>query len=209
MAPRSLIAIAGLVAAFSAGGPPASLVAQGIEGWRVFVNPYVGAFVFDDSELNDIGREVNIGPLLGVRGTVPLTPVWWVEAAYGLAWMTVEPSEFQDDTEDIERDLAQHLLYAAAGYRIGSDELPTRLLLSAGAGISVLSPEGGDTAAHFMIPLGVGFTHPVNDWITFRGDAVDHIVFCTAQSGDDFSACLDDEALNHIQLSGGLQFRVR
>jgi hypothetical protein len=58
-----------------------------------------------------------------------------------------------------------------------------------------------------MIPLAVGFTHPVNDWITFRGDVRDHIQFCSeAESEGDFAPCIGDEMLNHFEVSGGLEF---
>jgi hypothetical protein len=183
--------------------------AQEAPRWQVHVNPYVGLLVFDDSELKDIGREVNIGPLLGGRVTIPLAPAWWVEGAYGFAWLSTEASEFQGDPGEPERDLGVHLFYAAIDYLISSRDLPTRLLLSAGAGAIVLSPEEGDADADLLATLGVGFIHPVSTWINFRGDLKDHIQFCSSGPGNEFRACLDNEALNNFEVSGGLQFRLR
>lgn len=176
------------------------------------LNPYVGAFVFDDSELNDVGLEVNIGPILGARLVAPFGRVWWLEGAYGFAFLSVEESEFRDEPGDVEADLGAHLFYGAAVYRIGGEDVATELLLSAGLGAILLDPETGDSATELMIPLGVGFTHPVNEWITFRGDVRDHVVFCTASDDaeqGEFTACLDDEGLNNFEISAGLLFRLR
>lgn len=206
----TLHAILTLVAILSA---PHAARGQETSRWQVHLNPYLGAFVFDDSEANDVGLEVNIGPILGARIVAPFRPAWWLEGAYGFAFLSVEPSEFREEDPDaVETDLGAHLLYGAIIYRIGSPDVATALLLSAGAGAIFLDPESGDGEAEFMIPLGVGFTHPVNDWITFRGDVKDHIVFCTASDGADanaFPACLDDEGLNNFEISGGLMFRLR
>jgi hypothetical protein len=189
-------------------GTPAAL-AQGNSGTRVGVNPYVGVFLFDDGELQEIGREANVGPSLGARLNVGVGRNWQFDVGYGYAQVETELSEFTDfpDPEDqIELDV--HSIYGAADYFIGgSQEIPTRLLLSAGLGFMVINPEVGDGDASFMIPLAVGFTHPVNDWITFRGEVRDHLQFCSAaESEDDFAPCIGDEMLNHFEVSGGLEF---
>ena len=205
----SAVLTAGVALASGLAGPT-SLGAQATREWEVHVNPYVGVLVFDDSELNEVGREANIGPLLGGRVTVPLSRAWWVEGAYGYAALTVEPSDSRDPQAAADHDLGVHLFYGAAGYLIGSREVPTRLLLSAGLGGITLQPEGDDSTTHFLATVGVGFTHPVNDWITFRGDARDLVEFCREDDASGaFRACLNDEALNHIEVSGGLQFKVR
>lgn len=180
--------------------------------WPLHLNPYVGAFVFDDSELNDAGLEVNIGPIIGARLVAPFGRAWSLEGAYGFAFLSVEESEFRDGLGDVEADLGAHLFYGAAIYRIGGQDVATELLLTAGAGAIFLDPETGDSATELMVPLGVGFTHPVNEWITFRGDVRDHIVFCTASDDaeeGEFTACLDDEGLNNFEISAGLLFRLR
>lgn len=184
----------------------------------VAINPYVGVFVFDDSELeDDAGLEVDIGPILGGRVVAVLDDDWRVEGAYGYASATVERSEFLDFPEsEIENDLAIHLLYGAANYLISNAEVRTRLLLSAGAGILLVDPEVGDVETEFMVTLGAGFTHPVNEWITFRGEFRDHVSFCSAPeravvpvAERDFSPCFGDEALHHFEFSGGLEFWIR
>jgi hypothetical protein len=202
----ALLAAVGLALAAT----PAAL-AQGQTGTRVGVNPYVGAFIFDDGELQGIGREANLGPTLGARLNVGVGRSWQFDVGYGYAQVETELSEFVDfpDPEDqIELDV--HSVYGAVDYFLGgSQEIPTRLLLSAGLGFMVINPEEGDGDASFMIPLAVGFTHPVNDWITFRGEVRDHLQFCSAaDAAGEFAPCAGDEMLNHLEVSGGLEFWV-
>jgi hypothetical protein len=188
-----------------------SALAQGLTGTRVGVNPYVGAFVFDDGELQPVGREANTVPMLGARLNVGVSRRWQFDVAYGYAQVETELSEFVDfpDPEDqIELDV--HSLYGAADFFIGgSQQIPTRLMLSAGLGFMIVNPEEGDGDLDFMIPLAVGFTHPMNDWVTFRGEVRDHIQFCsTADTAGEFAPCLGDELLDHFEVSGGLEFWI-
>jgi hypothetical protein len=211
MSPGHWIFVALLAAAAVALSSPPAIRAQGQAGTRVGVNPYVGAFVFDDGELQNIGREANVVTMLGARLGVGLGRSWQLDLAYGYAQPETERSEFVDfpDPEDqIELDV--HTLYGAIDYLIGgSEEIRTRLLLSAGLGLIVVNPEVGEGDADLMIPVAVGFTHPVNDWITFRGDVRDHIHFCsTSDTAGEFSPCQGDELLNHFEVSGGLEFWV-
>jgi hypothetical protein len=202
----ALLAVAGLALS----SPPA-VHAQGLTGTRVGINPHIGAFIFDDGELQSIGREANVVTLLGARLNVGLNRSWQLDFGYGYAQPETELSEFVDfpDLEEqIELDV--HSLYAAIDYLIGgSHEIPTRLLLSAGLGLMVVNPEVGEGDADFMIPLAAGFTHPVNDWITFRGELRDHVQFCsTSDTAGEFSPCRGDELLNHFEVSGGVEFWV-
>jgi len=209
MRPGRWIFVALLAAgSLSPASTPAAL-AQDLTSKRIGVNPYVGVLLFDDGELQEIGREANAGPVLGARLNVGVGRSWQFDVGYGYAQVETELSEFTDfpDPEDqIELDV--HSIYGAADYFIGgSQEIPTRLLLSAGLGFMIINPEEGDGDASFMIPLAVGFTHPVNDWITFRGDVRDHLQFCSeAESEGDFAPCIGDEMLNHFEVSGGLEF---
>ena len=210
MRPGRWIFVALLAATGLAPAVPAAF-AQGITGTRVGVNPYVGVFIFDDGELQEIGREANVVPSFGGRLDVGVSRHWQFDFGYGYAQVETELSEFVDfpDPEDqIELDV--HSLYAAADYLIGGDQdIPTRLLLSAGLGFIIVNPEVGDGDANFMIPLAVGFTHPVNEWITFRGEVRDHMQFCSgADEVDEFAPCLGDEILNHFEVSSGLVFWV-
>lgn len=179
--------------------------------WQdVEINPYVGAFIFDDSELEKQGLEANVGVILGGRVGVTRGDDWLFEGSYGYASVTIEPSEFVSLPDpDFERDLAVHLLHATASYLIGTDVAPTQLVLSAGLGAMWADPEEGDADGDFIVTLGAGFTHPINEWISFKGDVKDHIAFCSApERAGEFSTCLESEALNHFEVSGGLQFYV-
>jgi hypothetical protein len=149
--------------------------------------------------------------MLGARLNVGVSRRWQFDAAYGYAQVETELSEFVDfpDPEDqIELDV--HSFYGAADFFIGgSQQIPTRLMLSAGLGFLVVNPEEGDGDVDFMIPLAVGFTHPMNDWITFRGEVRDHIQFCSAaDTAGEFAPCLGDELLDHFEVSGGLEFWI-
>jgi hypothetical protein len=204
------IFVALLAAGFSPPGTPSAL-AQALTETRVGVNPYVGFFIFDDGELQAIGREANVAMTLGARLNVGLSRRWQVDASYGYAQVETERSEFVDfpDPEDqIELDV--HSVYGAADFFLGGNqEIPTRLMLSAGLGFMIVNPEEGDGDVDFMIPLAIGFTHPVNDWVTFRGEVRDHVQFCsTADSAEEFAPCLGDELLNHFEGSGGLEFWI-
>ncbi|MBW3660384.1 MAG: outer membrane beta-barrel protein [Gemmatimonadetes bacterium] len=175
---------------------------------RVEANPYVGAFVLDDSELEEAGLEADIGPILGGRVGVTLGDDWLIEGSYGYASVSLEESEFTGGpVEEFENDLGVHLVHGSIGYLIGTDVAPTKLVLTAGTGVMWVDPEVGESDADFLVGLGAGFTHPVNEWIAFKGDFRDHITFCSApERVDDFSVCSEDEALNNFEISGGLQF---
>lgn len=205
----TLVAITIPVLLWSAAPAAAQRPAEGQV--RVAVNPYVGVLFMDDGDLQDeAGLEVNAGPILGGRLGVAIGEDWRVEGAYGWSTGTVEESEFQDFPvfeEDV--DLSIHLFYGAVDYLISSNEAPTRLLLSAGAGVLMIDPEEGESDADFMVTLGAGFTHPVNEWITVRGEARDHIAFCAAPERDgEFSFCFEDEPLHNFEVSAGLEFWV-
>lgn len=174
----------------------------------VEVNPYAGVFVFDDSELEKSGVEADLGATVGGRLGAAIGDDWLIEGSYGYASVTLEASEFVDFPDpDFETDLAVHLLDATVSYLISTDVAPTRLALTAGAGAMWVDPEVGESDADFMITVGAGFTHPINEWISFKGDFRDHVTFCSGPERDgEFSACVEEEALNHFEISGGLQF---
>lgn len=195
-----------LVLAALAAATPA-LAQTGSGRWlRLEVNPYAGAFVLDDSALDSRGLEANVGTVLGGRLGLAVGDDWLFEGSYGRASVTLKASEFQDFPQPaLDSDLVVHLLHGSVGYLIGSDVAPTKLVLSIGAGGIWMDPDEGESDSDFMMDLGAGFTHPVNDWIAFKGDVRDHVTFCTPSEGA-FSACDADETLNHWELSGGLQF---
>lgn len=176
------------------------------------VSPYIGAFFFDDESLSDVaGVEVDAAVILGARVGYAFARSWQIEGAYGYAPLSTEPSEFQGggDPEELA-DIKAHLLYGAINYLLTYEENPTALLLTAGGGLMILDPdvEGADNTSDPMLELGVGFTHPLRDWITIRGDARDHIVFCGGpELVGETSACpAGDETLHNFEVSAGLQF---
>jgi len=176
---------------------------------RVEINPYAGALVFDDNDLEEQGLEIDVGPMIGVRLGVAFSERWQIEGGWGFVRSDIETSEFVDvPALDAGSDVDIHVFYGALNFFVLDPEVATKLLLSAGAGGVAVDPEGGlDTGTDFALNLGVGFTHPVNEWITFRGDVRDHLTFCS-DDGDptEFKACVGDATLNHIEISAGLEF---
>lgn len=177
---------------------------------EVRVNPYGGVFAFDNGGIEAAGAEVDIAGIAGGRVVIGFGERWQVEGGYGFSPLTIEASEFADFPEpELDRDVNAHLFYGAVGLMIGSEVAPTKLLLTAGVGGLALDPEEGESDTDFLVTLGAGFTHPINDWIRFRGDFRDHITFCEAPARlTDPTSCVEDETLNNIEVSGGLEFRV-
>ena len=176
---------------------------------RFELNPYAGVLVFDDSELEERGLEVNPAAMIGARAGVLLSDRWQVEGGWGWARSSIEASEFVDFPDpDSEVDVDIHLLYGALDLFVLDPDVRTKLLLTAGAGLVAVDPATeGDAGVDFTVELGVGFTHPVNEWITFRGDLRDHLTFCSADlDADEFQSCSGDEVLNHVEISAGLEF---
>lgn len=179
---------------------------------RLIVNPYLGVFVFDDGGVKDVGREANVGAVVGGRVSVAVGERWVLDGTYGYSNVTLENSDFLAYPDVPEKaDLDVHMLYGSVGYLISSDVAPTKLLLSIGAGRIWTGEPGTTRASDPLLSVGAGFTQPVNDWVTFRGEARDDVQFCSAvpAGSSTFTACPGgDQKLNHIQVSGGLQFRL-
>lgn len=175
---------------------------------RLAIHPYVGAMVADDGDLEAAGAELDPGVIVGGRLTLAIGRHWEIEGAYGFARLKLEASEFVDfPTVEGEVDMDATVAYGGVNYLVGSDQADTRLLLSLGVGGMKLEPEDGDAETQTLVSVGAGFTHPVTDRISFRGEFRDHISFCEAPiRAGQFSACSSDEALNNIEVSGGLQF---
>ncbi len=184
--------------------------ANGQESYRFHVSPYAGIFLFDDQALqDDTGFEVNTAVILGARLGYAFARSWQVEGGYGYASLTSEPSSFQSGLdEQTAVDMEAHLLYGAIDYLLTYANNPTALLLTAGGGVMILSPDSGDHATDPMIELGTGFTHPVSDRVTVRGDARDHIVFCSQPDFSfEFGACPGgDKTLHNFEVSAAIQF---
>lgn len=177
---------------------------------RFHVSPTVGFFLFDDDAITEaVGVEVEPAVIFGARLGYAFARSWQVEGGYGYAPLSTEPAQFQEGDPELElADLDAHVLYAAINYLLTYAENPTAFLLSAGGGIMILNPEVGDSSTDPMIDFGVGFTHPLSDRISIRGEARDHMVFCGAPDFNfESSACpLDDETLHNFEVSASLQF---
>lgn len=175
---------------------------------RLAVNLYGGALIFDDGAVNDLGLEVDVGPIVGGRLVVALGSDWRLVGGYGYMPLDMEASQFQVAVPDVDLDLNAHLFYGGAEYLLRARQTETALLLSAGAGAMVVDLEGIDETTDLMFTAAAGFTHPVNDRIAFRGEVRDYIVLCDAEDEGVVVAaaiCFTDETLNHFEISGGLE----
>jgi hypothetical protein len=183
------------------------------------VNPYVGVLIADDGGLNDaaegLGGEVSIDPALlaGARVGFTTGSNLGFEAGYGYSPLKVD---FSESGDAFELDTKAHLFYGAVNYTFPS-ESQAKFFISAGAGGIMIKAddetlfEGAESSStDLLVNLGGGLLWSVNDRWAIRVDAKDHIEFCkAAETVDDFSACpLDDKALNHIEVSGGVSIQL-
>ncbi len=176
---------------------------------NIAINPYAGGIIFDDGAVNDLGLEVDVGGIFGARAILPLPGNFRLFGAYGYAPLSMEASGFVGEPLTItDLDANSHVYYGGFEYNLFSRVSPTTLLLSAGIGGMTVDLEGVDDQTDFLASLGVGLTHGASDHITFRAEVRDHIMFCTSDAGgvvERVAACFDDETLNHIEISGGIE----
>lgn len=176
---------------------------------NVAINPYAGVIIFDDGAVNDLGLEVDVGAIFGGRLILSLPGNFRLFGAYGYAPLSMEASQFVGEPLTItDLDANSHVYYGGLEYNLFSRLSPTTLLLSAGVGGMTVDVEGVDDQTDFLASLGAGFTHRASDRITFRAEVRDHIMFCTSDAGgvvEQVAACFNDETLNHIEISGGIE----
>lgn len=175
---------------------------------NIAINPYGGVLIFDDGAVNDLGLEVDVGPIVGGRLIVSLQGNWRLFGAYGYAPLNMEASQFVVEQPVTQLDINSHIFYGGFEYNLLSRVAPTTLLLSAGAGGIVFDLEGVDDETDFLLSVGAGLTHRASDRITFRAEVRDHIVFCTSEAQgvvERVAACFTDETLNHFEVSGGIE----
>jgi hypothetical protein len=176
---------------------------------NIAINPYAGGIIFDDGAVNDLGLEVDVGGIFGARAIVALPGNFRLFGAYGYAPLSLDASGFVGEPLTItDLDANSHVYYGGFEYNLFSRVSPTTLLLSAGIGGMTVDLEGVDDQTDFLASVGAGLTHRATDHITFRAEVRDHIMFCTSSAGgvvETVAACFDDETLNHIEISGGIE----
>lgn len=170
-----------------------------------YVNPFAGVLVVDDGGIEDLGLSVDASAMVGGVLGFALSPNWEVAAAYGFAPATAEEME---EGELLETDVDIHAYFAAANY-IFSSESDVKFLLSGGLGGIVLDTAEAevDPSHDFLLNFGAGVRWIANERFALQGVVRDHVQFCKAvdEDVDEVSACpLDDEALNHAEVSGGI-----
>lgn len=180
---------------------PDSVAAQRI---GIALNPYLGYYAFDESSFEDALDQVDLdsGAIYGLRLALGGHEGLSLDLSYGRASVDGE-FEFNEVLEREEADI--DLFYGALNYHL---PLPVDIFLSGGLGGIRYAPEERDSDTNLLVNYGAGFTFPIG-LARLRADIKDHVDLCDAPDdiGDfDFGACLEDEALQNIEVSAGLEF---
>lgn len=180
---------------------PDSVAAQRI---GIALNPYLGYYAFDESSFEDALDQVDLdsGAIYGLRLALGGHEGLSLDLSYGRASVDGE-FEFDEVLEREEADI--DLFYGALNYHL---PLPVDIFLSGGLGGIRYAPEERDSDTNLLVNYGAGFTFPIG-LLRLRADIKDHVDLCDAPDdiGDfDFGACLEDEALQNIEVSAGLEF---
>lgn len=173
-----------------------------------YVEGFGGVLVVDDSGFDDLtGIDLTIDPSFVVGGVLgyALAPRWEIAAAYAYSPVTVEVVE--GGVTD-EGDASVHAYFGAVNYLFPSD--PVTFLLTGGVGGLTVSPDEDDvdSSNDLLVNFGGGLRFMATDRVAIQGVVRDHVQFCSALDEDDadkVSLCpLDDTALHHIEISGGV-----
>lgn len=168
-----------------------------------YVNPFAGALIVDEGGVEDLGLSIDPSGFFGGVLGFALTPNWEVAAAYGFA-----PAKVEEDAGDEETDLDIHAYFGAVDYIFTSDS-DVKFLLSGGLGGIILDTAEADIdpSHEFLLNFGAGVRWLAGERFALQGVVRDHVQFCQAvdEDDDEVSGCpLDDEALHHIEISGGI-----
>lgn len=170
----------------------------------IAINPYLGYYAFDEGSFEEAFDRVDLdsGAIYGLRVALGGHEGLSLDLAYGRASVDGE-FEFDDVLESEEADI--DLFYGALNYHL---PLPLDVFLSGGLGGIRYAPETRDSDTNLLVNYGAGVTFPIG-FTRLRADIKDHVDLCDAPEdiGDfDFGACLEDEALQNIEISAGLEF---
>ncbi len=169
-----------------------------------YVQPVVGIFIPDDDEMEAIGIEFDTALLLGVQGGYVLTPSWEMTLTYAFSPLY---GRFEEGfTEPGQHDNA-HMYYGAVQYTPLRHEA-LALLLSAGVGGLIISPEGTATSSHDpLMNLGGGLRWHESARLAVQGLIQDNVHFCRRQGQNQGRLTLcppEDRILHHFQISAGI-----
>lgn len=173
----------------------------------VAINPYVGYYHFDQSSFEDAFDDVdlNADPIYGVRLGLGGHTGFSVDLAYG---RTGVDGDFQDGNLVIDEDSTIELYYGALDYHLPIPVLD--LFVSGGLGAIRYEADDRDAVTDLLVNYGAGVTVPIGAIVRVRADIKDHVDLCDAPSAEeiedfDFGACLEDDALQNIELSAGVE----
>lgn len=174
------------------------------QGIGVAINPYLGYYAFDESSFEDALDQVDLdsGAIYGLRLALGGHEGLSLDLSYGRASVDGE-FELNEDLLTEEADI--DLFYGALNYHL---PLPVDVFVSGGLGGIRYAPEERDSDTNLLVNYGAGFTFPIG-LARLRADIKDHVDLCDAPDdiGDfDFGACLEDDALQNIEISAGVEF---
>lgn len=190
-----------LVTFLAAAAAPAQAQELGIS-----INPYAGYYHFDESSFEEAFDRVDLeaDPIYGVRLGLGGHSGFSIDLSYGRTG--VEGQVVVGGDVEVPEDATITLLYGALDWHL---PIPTPLdvFLSGGVGTINYSPEEREGRTDLLVNYGLGATFPIGG-LRLRADVKDHVDLCEAPErvdDVDFGACRDDETLQNIELSAGIE----
>lgn len=176
------------------------------QGLGISVNPYAGYYHFDESSFEDAFSDVDLDadPIYGVRLGLGGHSGFSIDLSYGRTGVDGEVVVGGDVV--VDEDATITLLYGALDWHL---PIPTPLdvFLSGGLGAIHYGPEDREGRTDLLVNYGLGATFPIGG-LRLRADVKDHVDLCEAPErvdDVDFGACRDDETLQNIELSAGIE----
>ncbi|MGH7572371.1 MAG: hypothetical protein ACREMK_11090 [Gemmatimonadota bacterium] len=193
---------------------------------QVAVEPYLGAYWFDDDALDfDFqGAEFDSGPILGARVLFPIRERWSLGAGYGHASITVSfrfSTILEPEGVVVEDDASEHLYYGTVEYApLLPDPVGVHLLGELGG--ATYSPEGARSMSDLLAGFGAGLDVRASERATIRFEARDHLRFCSQvtfalpyardrglQASQEVEiGCDEDQVLHNLELSAGVRIHL-
>ncbi len=191
---------------------PAAPAARAQVGFSV--SPYVGLHLHDDGAIayargeGEAESAIRVDPsrFLGVRLGVRFFERFWLEGDLGLASLKGDVED-AGDLEDAELDGRSTLYSVAAGLDLWPGrKLSTVALLGVGGATTDFDLAETESFTDVIVTAGLAASYPILPHVRLRGDVRSVVEFCDRPEEEEFSSCLEDASLTHVQFSGGLRF---
>lgn len=180
----------------------------------ISVSPYVGLHLYDDGAIAyargegepEAAIRVDASRFLGVRAAVRFFDRFWLEGDLGVASLTGDVED-AGDLEDAKLDGRSTLYSVALGIDLSpSRKLSTVALLGVGGATTDFDLGDAESFTDVIVTAGLAASYPIVPHVRLRGDVRSVVEFCDRPEEEEFSACLEDASLTHVEFSGGLRF---